>query len=163
MIDLSCARICSYCLDQRLRLYVKLTWVQRQAVCTGHQCKTATRRRRSGRSCCTITIRVSSPLRATLAHYIRRLMLTTMRRCRKKIKAGEYRPASNDQELNPMDPISRIWERPSDRHLHIFVSLPSEMGECFIVRLCPSSGFLTNPSFLQQREVHGENDQPSPK
>jgi hypothetical protein len=44
----------------------------------------------------------------------------------KKIKDGEYRPASNDR-LNAMDIISKIWERAPDRHLHVFVGLPSEV------------------------------------
>ncbi len=64
---------------------------------------------------------------------------------RKKIKAGEYRPAPNDQKLKPMDIISDIWERPPDKHLHVFISLPAGVasptlvytGECF-TRLCPS-------------------------
>ena len=42
---------------------------------------------------------------------------------RKRIKAGEYRPALSDQELNPMDRISDIWERPPDGHIHVFVGL----------------------------------------
>ena len=38
-----------------------------------------------------------------------------------KIKAREYRRDLN-KELNPMDCISDIWERPLDRHIHVFVS-----------------------------------------
>lgn len=36
---IGCARIRSYLLDQRVMLYTKLTWVQRQAVRTGNRCK----------------------------------------------------------------------------------------------------------------------------
>src|SRR6266403_817953 len=36
---------------------------------------------------------------------------------RKVIEAGEYRPAPNDQVLDPMDVISDVWERPPDRCL----------------------------------------------
>ena len=41
-----------------------------------------------------------------------------------KIKAGEYWPAPNDRELDAIEIISDIWERPPDRHLHVFVSIP---------------------------------------
>ena len=46
----------------------------------------------------------------------------------KKINAGQYRPAPNDQVLNEIMKISEIWERPPDRHVHVFVGLPSEVG-----------------------------------
>jgi hypothetical protein len=45
----------------------------------------------------------------------------------KRIKAGQYRPAPNNQVLSAMK-ISDIWERPPDRHVHVFVGLPSEVG-----------------------------------
>jgi hypothetical protein len=61
---------------------------------------------------------------------------------RKIIKAGEYRPALSDQELDPMDFISDIWKRPlPGEYIHVFVGLPSKVdsqivvyadGECFI-------------------------------
>ncbi len=42
-----------------------------------------------------------------------------------KINAGEYRPTPNDQVLDAMAIISDIWERPPDRHLHVFIALPA--------------------------------------
>ena len=46
---------------------------------------------------------------------------------RKTIEAGQYQPASKDR-LYSMDRVSDIWERPPDKHIHIFIRLPSEVG-----------------------------------
>jgi len=54
-----------------------------------------------------------------------------------EILCGEYRPALNDQELDPMDFISDIWERPPDRDLHVFVSLPGGVGGLTLDGECP--------------------------
>ena len=53
-----------------------------------------------------------------------------------------YRPSDNDQSLDAMETISDVWPaQPPNKHLHVFVSLPSGMGsptlaydggECFI-------------------------------
>ena len=45
----------------------------------------------------------------------------------KTIHDGKYRPASN-HPLNAMDIISNIWEQPPDRHLHVFVGRPGDVG-----------------------------------
>jgi hypothetical protein len=59
---------------------------------------------------------------------------------REIIKAGQYMPAPNDQELDPMDIISEVWRGPPPHgHLHNFVGLqvggPTLLdvsGECLI-------------------------------
>jgi hypothetical protein len=57
-----------------------------------------------------------------------------------RISCGEYRPDINDLSLQTVDAItsriSEVWpEPPPDRHLHVFVSLPGEAGECFFFLL----------------------------
>jgi hypothetical protein len=47
---------------------------------------------------------------------------------RKKVHDGQYLPAPDDQELDEMDLICDVWERPPVRHLHVFIRLPHGGG-----------------------------------
>jgi hypothetical protein len=55
---------------------------------------------------------------------------------RKLIKAREYRPTADDQVLDARDIISDIWEQPTDRHLHVFVGLPSKVDGSGLPETC---------------------------